>query len=202
MNSNLLTSTRAAGVDESALLMSRREALKRAALMLGVALSPALIDGVLRAQPAAGGKTVFLTAAQFATVSAVVERIFPKTNTPGALDVGVPAFVDLMAGGYMSPAELGTLTAGLADVEGRSTAAHQKAFGQLTASQQDALLMKLASEPQGKSLAFFRQIRELTIVGYFTSETVGKTVLNYDPVPGRYEACVPISETGNVNWTK
>jgi hypothetical protein len=102
----------------------------------------------------------------------------------------------------MSPAELGTLTAGLADVEGRSTAAHQKAFGQLTASQQDALLMKLASEPQGKSLAFFRQIRELTIVGYFTSETVGKTVLNYDPVPGRYEACVPISETGNVNWTK
>ena len=150
MNLNLLTSTRAAGVDESALLMNRREALKRAALMLGVALSPALIDGVLRAQPAAGGKTVFLTAAQFATVSAVVERIFPKTNTPGALDVGVPAFVDLMAGGYMSPAELGTLTAGLADVEGRSTAAHQKAFGQLTASQQDALLMKLASEPQGE----------------------------------------------------
>lgn len=189
--------------DESALMMNRREALKRAALMLGVALSPSLISGVLRAQTGAGGgKTVFLTIPQLATTSAVVERIFPKTDTPGAIDAGVPGFIDVMAGGYMAPADQRTLTAGLADVELRSQAAHQKGFAQLSATQQDALLKTLSSEPNGKSLGFFRQIRELTVVGYFTSELVGKTVLHYDPVPGRYDACVPIADVGRVNWTK
>lgn len=43
--------------------------------------------------------------------------------------------------------------------------------------------MKLATEPAEKSQAFW-QMRELTIIGYFTSELVGKTVLHYDPVPG------------------
>ncbi len=199
---NTLVPTPVSGSDASGLMMNRREALKRAALLLGAALTPSLIEGVLRAQPTVGGKTVFLTAEQFATTSAVVERIFPKTDTPGALDVGVPAFIDLMAGGYMSAEDQRTLTAGLADVEARSAAAHKKAFGQLSAEQQDALLKTLASEPKGRSLSFFRQIRELTIVGYFTSETVGKTVLHYDPVPGRFDACVPIAEVGRVNWTK
>ena len=45
-------------------------------------------------------------------------------------------------------------------------------------------------------------VQELVITGYFTSEQVGKTVLHYDPIPGRYDACIPISEVGNVNWTR
>ena len=45
-------------------------------------------------------------------------------------------------------------------------------------------------------------ILELTVLGYFTSETVGKTVLHYDPVPGRFEACIPLAEVGNRAWTK
>jgi hypothetical protein len=39
------------------------------------------------------------------------------------------------------------------------------------------------------------------VFGYFTSEQVGRNVLHYDPVPGRYDACVPIDEVGRRNWT-
>lgn len=191
--------------DETASAINRREAIKRAALLLGAAISPSLLSGIAHAQlPRAVGatKTVFLSPAQLATAGAVAERIFPKTATPGALDAGVPGFIDVMAGGYLTAAEQARLTAGLADVEARSKAEHGRGFGEIGAAQQDALLMKLATEPAEKSQAFFRQMRELTIVGYFTSELVGKTVLHYDPVPGRYDGCIPISEVGNVNWTR
>ena len=45
-----------------------------------------------------------------------------------------------------------------------------------------------------QSREHFLRVRELTIVGYFTSETVGKTVLHYDPIPGRYDGCIPLAE--------
>ena len=32
-------------------------------------------------------------------------------------------------------------------------------------------------------------------------EQVGKNVLHYDPVPGRYDGCVPIDQVGRRNWT-
>ena len=38
--------------------------------------------------------------------------------------------------------------------------------------------------------------RELVILGYFTSEEVGTNVLHYNPVPGRYNGCVPIEAVG------
>ena len=63
-------------------------------------------------------------------------------------------------------------------------------------------MTRLAQASKNQEGTFFYQLKELTVVGYFTSETVGKTVLHYDPVPGRFDACVPIAEVGNVNWTK
>ena len=49
--------------------------------------------------------------------------------------------------------------------------------------------------------SFFAKMKELTLTGYFTSEKVGKEVLNYDPIPGDYKGCRDIEEVGNVNWT-
>ena len=83
-----------------------------------------------------------------------------------------------------------------------SGAAHGRGFAQLTAVQQDALLVATAEAAKGKVRTFFHQIKELTVVGYFTSERVGRTVLHYDPVPGRFDGCIPLAEVGNVNWTK
>src|SRR6185436_5462094 len=89
-------------------LMTRREAIKRATLVLGMALSPSILAGVMHAQPASTGtseKPRYLNARQFETAAAIAERIIPKTETPGALDVGVPVFIDLMYGEYMTPDE-------------------------------------------------------------------------------------------------
>jgi len=182
--------------------MSRRDALKRAALFLGVALTPSLIANVLQTAVAPGAKAVFLSPAQLDLVTAIAERILPRTDTPGATDVGVPAFVDLMLGKYSSASEQQVFTVGLDEANAASLVAHAQSFVKISATQQDAILMKIAVASQKKEKTFFHQIKELTVVGYFTSEIVGRTVLHYDPVPGRFQGCVPISDVGNVLWTK
>lgn len=186
----------------TSLMLTRREALQRAALALGVAFSPALLANALRAQaaPASGGSN--LSPSQLSAVAAIAERIIPRTDTPGAGDVNVAGFIDRMYGEYLSPAERRSLVAGLAGLEKSTAASDRKAFVQLDAAAQDRVLQGLATAKEAASRDFFRQMRELTVVGYFTAETVGKTVLHYDPVPGRWEADVPISEVGNRNWTR
>lgn len=185
--------------------LTRREAIRRAALLLGVALSPALVDNVLgaRKQRAPGpANASSFTDSELDTVSAVAERIIPRTDTPGAIDVGVPAFMDLMYSGYMTLEDRKVIAAGLADLEKRSQSTHGKNFAELDSSRQDALLTAVARDSEKRQRTFFHQMRELTVLGYYTSEEVGKNILHYDPVPGAFLPCVPISEVGNVNWTK
>ena len=44
-------------------------------------------------------------------------------------------------------------------------------------------------------LPFYRQVKALTLLGYFTSKEIGKGVLVYDPIPGQYIADMPLGQT-------
>jgi len=185
--------------EPSASLISRREAIRRAALLAGVALSPEWLTIVGRAQTPAAKS--YLPSAQGAIVSAAAERILPRTDTPGALDVGVPAFIDFLYGEVMNPTEQKMLADVVNEIEAAAKAAHSASFPALTPAQQDAVLRSVATAQQGKQPGSFELLRSATILGYFTSEQVGKTVLHYDPVPGSYDGCVPIDQVGRRNWT-
>ena len=179
--------------------VSRREAIRRAALLAGAALSPEWLGMVGRAQSAAA-KT-YLAAAQGATLAAAVDRIIPRTDTPGAADVGVAAFIDRLYGDFMTPAEQQLLTQGLQEIETAAKTAHGSGFSTLNATQQDAVLRTIATAQQDRDPGSFALIRSATILGYFTSEQVGRNVLHYDPVPGAYNGCVPIDQVGRRSWT-
>jgi hypothetical protein len=179
--------------------IDRREAIRRAALLAGVVLSPEWLTLVDGARPLAQAR--YLTPAQLTMASAIADRIIPRTNTPGAADVGVPAFIDLLYGEFMTEAERQLLTNGLAEVETAARSAHGASFPTLTAERQDLLLRGIARADEGRDRSFFGLIRSATVLGYFTSEQVGRNVLHYDPVPGRYDACIPLDEVGRRNWT-
>lgn len=184
-------------------LLSRREAIRRATLLVGAALTPSLLAGALRAQAAPPGAPArVLTPAQLETVTAIADRILPRTDTPGASDVGVPAFIDLMLADYLTVEERTVFVTGLAQLDNTCRTRHGAGFAQLTPARQDEQLLALAEASKSGTRTFLHLVREATIVGYFTSEVVGKTVTHYDPVPGRFDPCVPISEVGNVVWTR
>jgi glucoside 3-dehydrogenase (cytochrome c) hitch-hiker subunit len=179
--------------------IDRREAIRRAALLAGVAIAPDWLDYVARAQTPA--TTTYLTAAQGPLVSAAAERILPRTDTPGAIDVGVPAFIDRFYGEFMSPADRQLLVNALDEIERAAKSAHGSSFATLAAAQQDAVLRSIATAQQGRDPSPFGLLRSVTVLGYFTSEQVGRTVLHYDPVPGAYDGCVPIDQVSRRNWT-
>jgi len=179
--------------------LTRREAIRRAALAAGVLVSAEWLSIVDGARPAAQGMRLSVSHASLA--GAIADRILPRTDTPGAADVGVQAFIELLYRDFMTAAEQTLLTDGLAGVEAAAQSAGGGSFLALPADRQDGVLRQIARAEEGREQGFFRLIRSATILGYFTSEQVGKNVLNYDPVPGRYEGCIPIDQVGRRNWT-
>jgi gluconate 2-dehydrogenase gamma chain len=179
--------------------IGRREAIRRAALLAGIVLSPEWLAVVDQARPLAQQSS--LTSAQAAIVGAIADRILPRTDTPGAVDVGVPAFIDLLYAQFMSDAERQMLIKGLEQVEQAVTSAERASFVSLPADRQDEVLRGIARAEEGQAQGFFRLIRSATVLGYFTSEPIGKNVLHFDPVPGRFDSCIPIDEVGRRNWT-
>lgn len=133
-----------------------------------------------------------LSADQARTLDIVVERIIPTTRTPGAQSAGVPQFIDRQVADYYEPDDAARIKAGLDQIDKDARAAHGTAFIALTAAQQTAMLIRYDTEAVG----FFRMLKELTTIGYFTSEPGATVALRYDPVPGEYRGCVPLSEIG------
>ena len=110
-------------------VMSRRDAIRHVALLMGGAVSAPAILGLLSgcsAEPDADAdaewKPKFLTQAQGALVAEVAEIMIPRTDTPGARDVGIPAFIDTMLKDAYSKDEQERFVAGLADFEARRAA--------------------------------------------------------------------------------
>ncbi len=181
--------------------MNRREAIKRTALLLGVAVSPSGITSALAQiarDPTASAK--YLSPLRFATATAIAEVILPRTDTIGAIDAGVPQFIDASYGTFLQPEEQTTLEFGLDTLEASAETQHRKSFAKLTSAQQESLLRAIADDKQSDQRTFLRKMRELTLLGYFTAERVAKEVMVWDPVPGMDIPCQDLSVTNGVAY--
>jgi gluconate 2-dehydrogenase gamma chain len=134
------------------------------------------------------------------TVTAAAERIIPATDTPGATDAGVSAFIDKMLADWHSPAERDRFQAGLPDLDTRCRTRGGRAFVDCAVADQVAVLTALDDEVTalrvggGEAAAnqhWFAMLKYLTVYGYSTSE-VGMRALHLDSLPGRYDGCAPI----------
>ena len=182
--------------------IDRREALRRAALILGGVISAPVIAGVLAG--CGRRRSGALSSEQLELVATIADHILPETDTPGARGVGVHEFIDAMlAEGYADEGRA-RFFAGLADVDARARAACGRPFLECAREQQRAVLEDLdhetfaqpAPRPGSAEVPFFRTFKELTLVGYYTSEIGATRELHHQPVPGRYDGCVPLTKIG------
>jgi gluconate 2-dehydrogenase gamma chain len=193
--------------------IDRREALRRAALLLGGALAAPMAATLLAARDVAlaapsGWAPRALTPAQLEQVATIAERIIPTTDTPGARAAGVHRFIDVMLAEYYDGAERARFAAGLAEMDARARASHGRSFVRCSAAQQTALIARVDGETFGADGAakamiapeFFRRMKELTVLGYYTSQPGATRELRYEAVPGRFEGCVPLARIGRA-WS-
>lgn len=183
-------------------VIDRREALRRAALLLGGTISAPAVLGVLAgcdaSTPVGGGWTPrVLTASQAELVAAIAERIIPETDTPGARGVQVNRFIDTMLAKYYATPERDHFLDGLADVDERARHGCGNSFLRCSSEDQHALLERIDREAFASTAVpppFFRTMKELTILGYYTSRVGATEELRHVQVPGRFEGCVPLEK--------
>jgi hypothetical protein len=107
-------------------------------------------------------QATFLTAAELGWLASITEAIIPRTDTPGAIDAGVPAFIDRRLAA--SPQFADTFRTGMKAFDAAAQSRFGAPFPALTVSQQLELLNANAEEP------FVRMIKGLTIDGYYSSK--------------------------------
>lgn len=171
--------------------MDRRDALR---LLGAVAAVPFLPDSAEAAATIArrvhtaiqgGARFRTFSASQQALVARLADAIIPRTDTPGAVDVRVPEFIDHMVTDWASAAERQALLEGLAAIEARAS---------VPATRQAELLAQLDAErtaPSGAGYAW-AQVKSLTVVGYFTAEPVQRDVLRTRMIHATFDGCAPL----------
>jgi hypothetical protein len=188
--------------------MDRREALKRTAWIMGGVISAPAVAGILKgctAKPTIDWKPQFMSQDQATLVTQVAEIIIPKTDTPGAKDVGVPGFIDQMLKDVYSKEDQERFLEGLKKFNDGADSAYGDPFVELSAEDQSAYVKQVhdeavqleRSENRPPKRPFILTMKELTMLGFFTSKEGATQVLQYVAVPGAYKGCIPLKEAGN-----
>lgn len=190
--------------------MNRRDAIKKVAILVGGTLSAPTLMAMSRWEqnilPHTEGGIIFnLTELQSRIVAEVAEMIIPKTDTVGAKEVGVPAFIEMMLKDcYAQPEHLSFM-------EG-ITALEESKFLEMDGLLRTKRLKKIEDETKAmmkarevkqtkmgdnddkeemkavpKGLPFWRLMKELTLLGYFTSEAGIKASFEYVQIPSTLE---------------
>jgi hypothetical protein len=103
---------------------------------------------------------------------------------------------------YYSPSERARFLEALDDVDARSRKVSGKRFLQASRAEQHTVLTALDREAYSATadplhaVPFFRTMKELTLLGYYTSQPGATRELQHNPVPGRFDGCVPLSKVG------
>ena len=189
--------------------MKRRDAIKKVALLLGGTLSAPTLMAMSRWEQSFAqnreGVLFSLTEMQRKIVAEVAEMIIPKTDTAGAKDAGVPAFIEMMLKDCYYAPEHASFMKGIMALE-------QSKFLDLDETRRTLMLKKIEAETkdmmkarevkqtkmgdnedkevmkaQAEGLPFWRLMKELTLLGYFTSEVGIKASFEYVQIPSKLE---------------
>jgi len=206
--------------------MNRRDVIKGIGLTFGYTVAaPAVLSMLESCKTEDQTWTpVFFDGNEKHYISHLVDIILPATDTPGGLEINLPQFIDMMSQDMLKPDEKNIFKEGSLVFSKRFTEKFQKdistanreelarIFGEyfdLEDAEESTILSRQnknineidPSEKESYKMYYcLIQIRKLSLFGYFTSEKIGKEVLNFDPIPGRYDGCIPVENVGNA-WT-
>ncbi|PXX27681.1 gluconate 2-dehydrogenase subunit 3 family protein [Arenibacter sp. ARW7G5Y1] len=214
--------------------MDRRKALKNMGLALGYTVAtPTLISIVQSCKKDTANVWTpdFLTSAEGAVLTHLVDIIMPKTDTPSASEVQVHIFIDRFADQVMEKEQQDLLKMTMGKfMEKALQNSGKMEIADLTPEDLEpvlAIALKISKADQAKNFkaissyteavkngqtatldddvsrfAFANNLRGLVIWGYKSSEFVGENVLPYLPVPGEFIACGDLQElSGGKVWS-
>jgi hypothetical protein len=189
-------------------LLTRREAIRRVSALLGGAAlvgQSAWLAGCATGTDRAAAGELF-TDADVTLLAEIADTILPETKTPGAKAAGVGPFIATMVRDTYDPGEQRLFLDGLETLERESVTQNGGGFMASSPAQRVALLERLDREaleymrgPGADRPHYFRMIKELTLLGYFTSEIGYTQAQRYVETPGRFDPSVTYT-AGEKAW--
>jgi hypothetical protein len=191
------------------MLLSRREALQRVSALLGGAAligHAGLLTGCAPAAAVARPGGAAFSAKELALLDEIADTILPPTATPGAKAAGVGPFIATMVADAYTAEQQRIFRAGLDTLERDCRRATGTGFMTATPQQRLALLERIDREQfegggrtRRGEMHYFRMLKELALLGYFTSEIGYTQALRYAETPGRFDPCIPY-KPGDKAW--
>jgi len=187
--------------------MNRREALARVAWIMGGTVVGANL--FLESCTRKATKTVegLFEPDMVDFMGDVADTILPPTGSPGAKEAGVGAFIPVMVKDCYTADEQKTFVEGLGKLQDAAKDKFGRAFQELDATERTELLAAIDKEAkdyqQNKSKDepnhYFHLFKQLTLLGFFTSELGATKALRYVQIPGRYDGDYPYKK-GDKAW--
>ena len=144
---------------------------------------------------------------QIAFLDEVAETIIPSTDTPGAKATLVGAFMNTMVMDCYKEKDQKIFAAGITEIDNSANHMFGKGFMNITPAQRKSLLNQVNKELKAYNDSkkeddpshYFGMMKQLTLLGYFSSEIGATQALRYVAIPGKYEGCVPYKK-GDKAW--
>lgn len=178
-------------------------------MLMGVSLSAATVSSILagcEVDPSDDWTPSFFTEDEAAFISELAETMLPRTNTPGAKDALVDRYLDTIRplrytaeDNQKYKEELQSFMAITKNEIGISfvRADDAKRLEWLTAHDKASYdLIKATPDMSAGERPFYLKLKADILGGYFNAEIVAKEFFAFDPIPGRYDACIPYDEVG------
>lgn len=173
--------------------MNRRDALKSVVLMMGGTMvgATAILTGCTPEHQIEG---LNFMPEDIAFLDEIGDTIIPTTDTPGAKATGIGSFMVMMVKDCYDADQQKTFVDGLNMINKEFKAENGKSFVEASAEERTTYLNKMyetAKASEDRNPAVIWMLKDLTVLGYFTSEIGATQALNYVEVPGRFDPCIP-----------
>jgi hypothetical protein len=169
---------------------------------LALSLMPGFAESAWSAIANGGERPVAraLNAAQTQMIALIADTILPRSDTPGATDVGVPRWIDLVLAEYFSDARRAAFLADLSAIDQLAVSTSGASLIGLKHHDLVKVMSSLDAATGSKDFTpaqrGYVQLKQLVIHGYFTSKPVQQDLLKVVIVPGRFDADVRITPAG------
>lgn len=170
--------------------MNRRDLLKKGVYGLaGVTLSSTLISTLQSSSSIEKYSPLYFSKTEFSLLSNIIDFLIPKTETPGALDMKVPQFIDIIISETYNNESKNNFSNKL------KLLIEDFKSNNIELSDYYSIKSKFVNDFNNKThQEIYNQIRDLTVWGFKTSKEIALNVLNYNPIPGYQLGCIDIDK--------
>jgi hypothetical protein len=183
--------------------MNRRTAVRNLAFITGAAvvLPSCFHEAQKEAKASIPLKHVEVTASQEKLLAEVCETIIPKTDTPGAKELGIPVYVLRMVDDCCEEKDQKAFMAGLKQLDKDAQKQYNQSFAACTPQQKLAMLQAIEQQKDATTdlASFYKTAKRLTVSGYTKSKYFLTKEVVYELVPSRYNGYFP---TKNLDLSK